>query len=552
MNLDALLPERLAILGGTGSGKSYTARGLAERILAKKGRLGVIDPTGVWWGLRSEFPVVLFGGDHADLPIHEHAGRVVATAVASSQQSWILDTSALKTKAAERRFMLEFLDGLYDANRAPITLIVDEADRFSPQRMTPETARLHERMEEIVRRGRVRGFTPWLITQRPASLNKDVLSMATAYICMRMTGAHDRKAIADVIEGQADKIVAKAIVDAMPRHKVGHGMAWAPGQDILLPVAFPKIKTLDTMVVSALTQRPLPPIDLGALKDKLATVEEETKANDPALLRKRIAELEREKASAKGVMGLGEKEMKAEYDRGVAYGYALSHKEWADRNIVVSDDIGRAQQALVLASRALTAALPKFQRADIPRTPKAVTPPAATPLRTPSPAPPPQPRGNGHANEEVGTGGLRRILVALAQRPEGLTNRQIGVRATLSSKSGTFSTYLSKARSSGWIADKGDLRVITEEGVAALGHYDPLPTGQDLLQHWLRELGDSGAARILGVVAEAYPESLSNAEVGERANLSHASGTFSTYLSKLRTLELVTGRGEVRASDELF
>lgn len=30
------------------------------------------------------------------------------------------------------------------------------------------------------------------------------------------------------------------------------------------------------------------------------------------------------------------------------------------------------------------------------------------------------------------------------------------------------------------------------------------------------------------------------------------SGTFDTYLSRLRTLELVEGRGDLKASDELF
>jgi hypothetical protein len=42
-------------------------------------------------------------------------------------------------------------------------------------------------------------------------------------------------------------------------------------------------------------------------------------------------------------------------------------------------------------------------------------------------------------------------------------------------------------------------------------------------------------------------------DIGERANLAHKSGTFSTYLSRLRTLELIeSGRGWVKASDELF
>ena len=59
---------------------------------------------------------------------------------------------------------------------------------------------------------------------------------------------------------------------------------------------------------------------------------------------------------------------------------------------------------------------------------------------------------------------------------------------------------------------------------------------------------------MLSALADAYPKELSNAELGERADISPASGTFSTYLSKLRGLELVVGgRGQpLKASEELF
>ena len=61
-----------------------------------------------------------------------------------------------------------------------------------------------------------------------------------------------------------------------------------------------------------------------------------------------------------------------------------------------------------------------------------------------------------------------------------------------------------------------------------------------------------GASRMLQALVDASPRPMSNAELGERAEISPASGTFSTYLSRLRSLELVTGRGgELRASEEL-
>ncbi len=56
---------------------------------------------------------------------------------------------------------------------------------------------------------------------------------------------------------------------------------------------------------------------------------------------------------------------------------------------------------------------------------------------------------------------------------------------------------------------------------------------------------------MVGALLDAYPGMLTNEQLGEHAQISHTSGTFSNYLSRLRTLELVQGRGELRASDEL-
>jgi hypothetical protein len=148
-------------------------------------------------------------------------------------------------------------------------------------------------------------------------------------------------------------------------------------------------------------------------------------------------------------------------------------------------------------------------------------------------------------------GGLRRMLTALAQRNR-LTAQQLGVRAGLSSKSGTFGTYLGRARSEGWISGSRERLEVTQEGRKVLGSYDPLPEGRELQAYWLGELG-GGAARMLEELCRAYPRALTAEELGERAELSAGSGTFGTYLGKLRTLELVTGgRGDLRASEELF
>lgn len=159
---------------------------------------------------------------------------------------------------------------------------------------------------------------------------------------------------------------------------------------------------------------------------------------------------------------------------------------------------------------------------------------------------------NGAGDASVGKSGLRRMLIALAQRPQGLTRGQLGLRARVSAKGGSFDTYLSKARVSGWVISEGDRVTITDAGVAALGTYEPLPSGRALLEHYIAEFGSSGAARMLRAIADVYPGVIGRSDLAVAASVSDRGGSFDTYLSKLRTLELVEGSRELRASDELF
>jgi hypothetical protein len=70
------LDDRIAIVGTAGSGKTYAAKGFVERPLESGARVAIVDPLGVWWGLRASadggapgYSVVVFGGRHADVAI---------------------------------------------------------------------------------------------------------------------------------------------------------------------------------------------------------------------------------------------------------------------------------------------------------------------------------------------------------------------------------------------------------------------------------------------------------------------------------------------------
>ena len=73
--------DRIAIVGTVGSGKTYAAKGFVERLLESGAWVAVVDPLGVWWGLRASadgsapgYPVIVFGGKHADVPITSDMG----------------------------------------------------------------------------------------------------------------------------------------------------------------------------------------------------------------------------------------------------------------------------------------------------------------------------------------------------------------------------------------------------------------------------------------------------------------------------------------------
>lgn len=125
-----------------------------------------------------------------------------------------------------------------------------------------------------MRRGRIRAFVPWLISQRPAVLHKDVLSQADILVSMKLTSSQDRNAVGRWIEGQADRAEGRRILVALPWLARGEGWVWAPSDGVLARVAFPRIRTFD----SSATPRPqrlaapggLQAVDLPAIRAALA------------------------------------------------------------------------------------------------------------------------------------------------------------------------------------------------------------------------------------------------------------------------------------------
>ncbi len=547
--------ESTAIIARKGRGKSYTARIVAEALIANHVQIVVADPTDVWWGIRASKDgkgpgcnVVVFGGKHADLPLTESSGKTLADAVVDHGLSAILVTSHL-SKAAARRFLADFAERLYERKHEEpyntvLTLIVDESDLFAPQQMTPEAARCAGVLDECVRRGRVRGIGVIAITQRPAVLNKNILSQTEVLICLQVTGPQDRKALGEWTDANADAEQSRLFMDTLATFQRGEAWVWSPSADLFERIQVGQIKTYDSMrtpkVGEKQTATPrLRPVDLDALRTKLAATIEQAEANDPTKLKAEIARLKRELAA----------KPKAEaVDPAPLITCAVYNRDANDWSPLVHAACSSIEEAVKkLRKGPAEFSVPLHARTSPPQPRAVVAPPPPRPQRH---------RGHGLHEPQASNGDLgkaeRAVLVALVQRlPKGSSNAQLALLSGYSPTSGGFFDTLAKLRAKGYMTGSGSENTPTQAGVAAVGEVPPIPSGRERLDYWCGELAKAPAA-ILRVIADAYPNAVDRDRLCAETGYSPTSGGFFDALAKLRKLELIANRGDLRATDDLM
>lgn len=586
--------ETIGVLAKKGAGKTYFGSVLAEEMLGHHLQVVVVDPTSAWWGLRSSadgksagLPIVIFGGDHADVPLTPDMGEVVADVVVADRISAVLDLGPFR-KGEQVRFMTAFAERLYHRNREPLHLILDEADAYAPQttRFSQKgaspgegnAARLLGAIEDIVRRGRIRGLGITLITQRSAVLNKNVLTQLDALIVLQTTGPQDIDAIEEWIKRNASTEDKDRVLKSLPSLGKGEAWIWAPGLQLLQRFKTRLRKTFDSSATPKLGERRAAPtviakVDLEALRGKLATAIETAKADDPRALRARIRELEA--AAAKTSHNMTEKTVVERVEVPVLTADHLGQlRTLVDGLDALCLRAHEGAELLGLAASQITAALDRVvntranQRgglvsADATKTsPPSQLRPAvearpggrdsAEHAKTSPPARRDQ-RDPAVENDPPIGGGETKLLAALAGYKGGSASRiQLGMLAGYTSSGGTFQKYVSTLKSAGLLEVRGSQIVITLAGRSTVGTGAIPFDSERMIELWRSKVG-GGERKLFDVLIEVYPEAISRAELGARSGYDAGGGTFQKYLSTLRSLSLIDlSRGSVRAADELF
>jgi hypothetical protein len=417
--------QTFAFIARKGAGKTYAAGKLTECLLDAGVQVVVLDSVGNWWGLRlSEdgkspaYDVPVIGGLRGDIPLEATGGHLIADIITETGRSLIVDISQF-SKADRQRFALAFAERLWQSKKAerhpsPVHLIIEESQLIVPERVDSGAAKMVGIYEEIIRLGRNYGIGVSMISQRPQSVNKEVLNQTECLFALQVNGKHERVALRDWITYHGAE---KSLVDELPALPIGTAYVWSPQWlGILQKVKIGKKKSFDASatpkVGSVQVRRDLKPLNLDDLKERMAATIEKAKQDDPKELRKQIAELKRQ-------AGKSEPDPQA-IERVVSRAVDEAQKEWKrveqENAIAIQDLRGRLDKIAQLASLNGNApALAEYK-------------PIKARIVIDRPAPPPRraERATTSSSSPLPIG-EQKILGALIQYPNGLERNQLTV-----------------------------------------------------------------------------------------------------------------------------
>src|SRR5919198_807935 len=226
--------KTFAILAKRGAGKSYTGAVMAEEFAKANIPFVVFDPIDVWWGLRlahdgkgKGLPVVVFGLEHADIPLEREMGRRIAQAVVKKNVSCVISTFGMP-KTAQRHLIAEFSEELLNINNTPRHIFIEEAHEFVPQRVFGPMGKTFNAVSNLIVMGRNRGIGVTLINQRAATINKDVLTQLDTLLAFRNVAPQDRKALKEWVEHHAAEGDFDVFLKSLPSLPTGEGWIWSP------------------------------------------------------------------------------------------------------------------------------------------------------------------------------------------------------------------------------------------------------------------------------------------------------------------------------------
>lgn len=585
--------ETFAFLGRKGRGKTYGAQRYFELLHGAGVQCVALDPVGNWWSLRvgkdgksPGLPVYVFGGPRGDVPILPDAGAFVARVIVEKGISVILDVSRFR-KAERKRFMTAFAEEFFHLKKdapSPVHLFIEEAHKFVPQFVRDGEEQMLGAMEDIVRIGRNYGIGASLISQRSASVNKDVLTQVECLVAYQTGSAQDKKAIKNWVEENDEE--GLALLAEMKTLQRGEALFWSPSVlQVFKKIHITQKTTLDassTPKIGAKARKPvkLAKVDLKGIETAMKEVVATAEANNVTALKAKLKQLEAQ--LAKKTAPMVKTETRKEIVVAVPQKLLTRVEKLAERLTkdtnkldAMRDALAQAQQAIISEVGNMTTMVRKASglekappsRVQIPQTKvdqlqrdaRQVAAQRVPRIGAQQLPPPKMILGKASSNGDLKLDGpSRRVLAALSWFEslgiEQPTSTALAFMSKYSGENGAFNNIRGKLRSAGFVdyPSPGTVQ-LTQYGRAYAPNLDAPATGEALRSSVLSVL-DGPQQRVLTPVLEAYPKAISSKDLAPAAGYGSENGAFNNIRGRLRTLGLVTypSPGMVRAADLLF
>lgn len=573
--------QTMAFLARKRAGKTYGAMKLCEEMLGVGAQVVVIDPVGVWWGLRLDadgkkkgIDIVVIGGLRGDLPLEVGSGVLLADLIIDQNLSAILDVSQLEDEELAV-FAGAFCGRLFQrrkADPAAMHIFFEEAQLVAPQLLEFKSQKKALRsVNRVVRLGGNYGMGATLISQRPQSVSKEVLTQVECLFVMQTNGAQERKAIMAWVTHHG--VDVRKMVDDLPSLQRGEAYVWSPQWlEIFKKIKIAKRVTFDASATPKVGDRKSKPgklsaFDIEQVSKAMSEVVERVQQNDPELLKTRIRELEAKLGRPKDLAVDTDA-----LDRAHAAGYDQAKEK-------LGVEIQTLRQRLDGAIKFIRDSGEHFAEHFKKESDRiAYTQPSPWPTRTPPNAakrrldakfPGRVPfaaldkklaakRDNGSTPSSGLEARHQRIVNALAWLESiGATTtdrRRLAFLADSSPKSSTFTNSLGYLRSNDFIdyPELGSVCLLPTGRSAVTENTGP--TNDAELQAQIFDKVEARHKRILQLVIQCYPKALTRDELAEAAGSSMSSSTFTGSLGFLKGIGLLKypSKGSVVATENLF
>lgn len=541
-----MIETRALIQANSGGGKSYAIRKLVEQMFGKV-QIIILDIEGEFGTLREKFDFIL-AGENGDIQVSTRTAELLARKLLELEASAIIDLYELKQQE-RKHFVRLFLDSMINSPKElwhPCIVVVDEAHVFDPQVGDSEAA---GSVNDLLTRGRKRGFCAVIATQRLSKLHKDAAAECNNKLIGRCGLDDDMKRGAFEL-GFTTGEQTRSLRELEPGEFYAFGPALSKSVE---KIKVGSVQTSHPKIGSRIGSVTVPPT--AKIKATLAKLEDlpqvaERERNDLESLKARNRELEFENRRLKSnSAAIDPQRLKDEADRAFARGAEYATKQSSVVVKQLESDMVSLRQVITEVNQRTAKALGipprKVELApiEVPRQPLSTSSyHASTPQKT-----------LDSKDQDFGRC-ERAILKFLAMRQgKSFSKSQIGALTNYSPTSGGFNNSLSKLKVAGLVKMSGSNYFLADDAVqetiSILGDEYSTPETTSL-ETYLNKLG-LAPKKIYEVLLENPDETFTKERLGELTGYSPTSGGFNNAISELNTLGLAErSDGGVRLNRE--